>query len=271
LQIGEQYVREGGTEKWPAWEIHPATPWNYGLALKAGNPAASFKVVRRPWPTSDMPFTHSGAPLALRAQARRIPEWELDRLGLVGLLQDSPVRSDQPLETVTLIPMGAARLRLSAFPVIGKGPKAKQWLAPPKPLYRTSASHCWEADTTEAMADGREPKGSNDRELPRFTWWPRKGTTEWVQYDFAKPRRVSAVRVYWFDDTPIGGCGLPASWRVLYRHGDQWREAASPQADEIAKDKYNCIRFQPVETAALRLEVNLQPGLSGGILEWKVD
>jgi hypothetical protein len=28
--------------------------------------------------------------------------------------------------------------------------------------------------------------------------------------------------------------------------------------------------FNPVNTSALRLEVDLQPGFSGGILEWRV-
>ena len=42
----------------------------------------------------------------------------------MGKLQPSPVLSDQPEEKITLIPMGAARLRLSMFPVIGSGPGA---------------------------------------------------------------------------------------------------------------------------------------------------
>jgi len=50
LKIGEKYVREGGTDKWPAWEIHPTTPWNYGLVLNENNPASSFQVVRKDWP-----------------------------------------------------------------------------------------------------------------------------------------------------------------------------------------------------------------------------
>ena len=70
-----------------------------------------------------MPFTSDGVPIELKAKARRIPEWQLDRYGLVATLQDSPVKSDQPTETVSLIPMGAARLRISAFPMIGDGPE----------------------------------------------------------------------------------------------------------------------------------------------------
>jgi hypothetical protein len=130
LKIGERYVREGGTDAWPAWEIHPTTPWNYGLVLDAKDASASFEAVEKPWPASEMPFTHEGAPIELRAKARRIPEWTLDKLGLVGLLQDSPVRSSEPVETVTLIPMGAARLRISSFPVIGEGTDARPWKAP---------------------------------------------------------------------------------------------------------------------------------------------
>jgi DUF1680 family protein len=123
LAIGEKYVREGGTDRWPAWEIHPTTPWNYGLIVDESEPGKSFKVSRRRWPESDMPFTHEGTPIELEAQAKRIPQWQLDSLGLVGKLEPSPVRSDQPAETIRLIPMGAARLRISSFPVIGNWPQ----------------------------------------------------------------------------------------------------------------------------------------------------
>ena len=121
LEIGEQCVRAGGTDRWPAWEVLPTSPWNYGLILAPADPARSFELVRRPWPASNMPFTHEGAPLQLRAKGKRIPEWQADSRGLVGRLQPSPVKSDQAAEAITLIPMGAARLRIASFPVMGKG------------------------------------------------------------------------------------------------------------------------------------------------------
>src|SRR5262249_20395880 len=52
LKIGEKYTRSGGTERWPAWEIYPSTPWNYGLVLQPGNGAASFTVLKKAWPSS---------------------------------------------------------------------------------------------------------------------------------------------------------------------------------------------------------------------------
>jgi len=272
LKIGEKYVRSGGTDKWPAQEIQPTTPWNYGLVLDRDNPATSFQVAKKDWPKSDMPFTQEGAPIELRAKGKRIPEWKSDFLDLVGLLQDSPAKSKEPAEDLTLIPMGAARLRIASFPVIGDGPDDHQWVVPPEALpLKVSASHCNENDTVRAVADGRIPKNSNDHSIPRFTWWDHKGTKEWVQREFDTPRKVSKVEVYWFDDTPSnGGCRTPQSWRLLYRKDGQWHEVTQPSAYGLAIDKFNLTTFDEIETDALRIEVQLRDKFSGGILEWQI-
>jgi len=271
LKIGEKYVKAGGTEKWPAWEIHPTTPWNYGLMLDEPNPASSFRVVRKQWPDDDQPFEANAAPIELRTKAKKIPAWQKDHLGLVGKLQPSPVKSDEPTETVTLVPMGSARLRISAFPTIGTGPDAYQWIEPPKPL-PTTASYCWGSDTVAALSDKLVPRNSNDHSIPRFTWWDHKGTTEWVQYDFKEARKVSGVSVYFFDDTGGGGCRIPKSWRLLYKKdGDQWQQVSNAGGYGLEKDKFNNVKFDPVRTSSLRLEVQLQPDFSGGILEWQVN
>ena len=129
LKIGEEYVRESGTDQWPAWEIHPTTTWNYGLVLDENEPGSSFEMVRKMWPVDDQPFEANAAPIELRAKAKKIPAWQKDHLGLVGNLQPSPARSEEPIETVALVPMGCARLRISAFPTIGNGPDAHEWTA----------------------------------------------------------------------------------------------------------------------------------------------
>ncbi len=48
----------------------------------------------------------------------------------------------------------------------------------------------------EAIHDQMMPQSSGDQELPFYHWWPHKGTTEWVQYDFKQPEEVSTVEVY---------------------------------------------------------------------------
>jgi DUF1680 family protein len=136
---------------------------------------------------------------------------------------------------------------------------------------RVAASHCWANDTPEALNDGVEPNNSADQSIPRFTWWDRRGTAEWVQYEFPSRQRVSGVEVYWFDDQPAGGqCRVPNSWKVLYRRGDRWLPVEDPSAYARAKDAFNRTTFKPVETDAIRVEVQLGDNVSAGILELKV-
>lgn len=145
---------------------------------------------------------------------------------------------------------------------------------PPDPTITPSASHRWTGDTLQALYDRQDPATSADHSIPRFTFWPRKGTTEWVQYDFSSPRSIGSVEVYWFDDHASGGgCALPQSWRVLCMIDGDWKEVASGAACPISSDTFNTARFPALTTSAVRLEVTLRAGdapASAGILEWRV-
>jgi hypothetical protein len=160
-------------------------------------------------------------------------------------------------EMAVWLPREASGVRLRPAPTIAS-------------TSRPSASHVWQNDTVDALNDQVEPESSIDHDIPRHTWWDHVGTREWVQYDFAKPTTASAVEVYWFDDTGRGRCRTPQSWRLLYRDGEEWKPVQTNDAYGVAKDRYNAVRFQPVETTALRIEVQLQPEVSGGVLEWRV-
>ncbi len=272
LKIGERWQRYGGTDAWPAFEVFPITPWNYGLVIDPAKPGAAIEVAARKTPVPEQPFTPEAAPIELKAKARRIPDWGLDRHGLVAVLQDSPLLTREPVETVTLIPMGCARLRISAFPVASDSPGAHPWQKPPTPDFEAMASHCNGSDSVDALSDGQLPKTSDDASIPRFTWWDHRGTAEWVVAQFGMPRTVSEAEVYWFDDTGRGQCRIPESWRLLYKEGGEWRpvKPAPGSACGTAKDTFNKVSFEPVATTDLRLEVRLQGGFSGGILEWRI-
>lgn len=134
-----------------------------------------------------------------------------------------------------------------------------------------SASHCYANDQVAALADGKLPKSSDDHSLPRMTWWDHCGGNEWVSYRFERPRRISSSSVYWFDDTGRGQCRVPASWRLLWLHGDRWKPVKLVDGQQYTTelDRFNRVEFEPVTTRGLRLEVGLQPDFSGGILEWR--
>jgi len=115
--IGDSRWQEGADAgKWPSWEIRANSPWNYGLQCNVANPAQTFTVVKKAWPKDNFPFTVSNVPIEIKAKGRRIPSWGIDRFDLCAVLPAYPEKPAEPLEDITLIPMGAARLRISAFP-----------------------------------------------------------------------------------------------------------------------------------------------------------
>jgi hypothetical protein len=103
-----------------------------------------------------------------------------------------------------------------------------------------------------------------------MTWWDHCGTREWAQFDFDQPKEVSAVEVYWFDDTGKGQCRVPKSWRLLYQDDLQWKPVPNPVSTAVTKDQWNRMRFRPLKSPALRIEAELQDNFSAGILEWRV-
>jgi hypothetical protein len=127
LKIGERWEPSGGTAEWSGYEVFPTTPWNYGLLIDGDDPARSFELVRPKGALAAQPFTPDHAPLMLKAHGRRIPAWSLEPNGMIQELSPSPIRCDSPIESITLIPMGCARLRVSSFPRASTSPDANAW------------------------------------------------------------------------------------------------------------------------------------------------
>ncbi len=126
LKIGERWQHYGDSEKWPGWEIFPTTPWNFGLIVDLKNPQRSFKVVRPKQPLADQPFTPEAAPVFLKAKGRAVSQWKQEKNGMIGELPEGPVLSREPVKDLILIPMGCARLRVSAFPRSAETGEAKK-------------------------------------------------------------------------------------------------------------------------------------------------
>lgn len=124
----------------------------------------------------------------------------------------------------------------------------------------------------EAVNDGKEPESSCDARAKAWHTWPNPGKPFWLQYDFPAPTEVKAVQVYWFDETATkAACRVPASWKLLAKVGNDWREVENPSGYGVARDQYNRTEFQPVKASALRIEAAAQKGFSSGVLEWRVE
>jgi len=122
-----------------------------------------------------------------------------------------------------------------------------------------------------AINDRLVPKDENDRSVPYTHWWPKKGSTEWIGYEFSQESTVQSATVYWYDDGPWGGCRVPQSWRILYQDAQgQWQPVSGANAYPTDKGVACIVNFDPVKTKALRLEVVLPNDNSAGLFEWIV-
>lgn len=104
--------------KWPSYEIYPASMWNYGIVLNDQPLTEQFEIIKKQWPDNNFPFTEDAVPFVLKAKGKIIPEWVLDKNGLCDVLPQSPVTVSTKEQSIELIPMGAARLRIASFPVV---------------------------------------------------------------------------------------------------------------------------------------------------------
>ncbi|MYT74757.1 MULTISPECIES: beta-L-arabinofuranosidase domain-containing protein [unclassified Streptomyces] len=222
LKIAEKYVRTGGTDTFPEYDVHAASAWNYGLV-----PGSSPQLRRRSGPLPANPFTLDGTPLTLAATARRLPEWIADDEHVVAPLQAGPARSRAAVETVTLVPMGAARLRITSFPTAA--PDGHPW-TPEPPYRRIQNKHSGKVLAVDSMST------ANDARVVQFD---NSGTGDhaWQLLDAGEGRlrirngqsgkylaveggsTADSARVVQFDDS---GDGRPDLLWTRVDQGDGW-------------------------------------------------
>ncbi len=122
------------------------------------------------------------------------------------------------------------------------------------------------------VKDGQMPQNATDGFPRNFDFWPHKGGTEWLSYEFSKTERVNGVTVSWFSDEGQGECRLPKAWRLLYQNeAGEWLPVSGASAYVIRKSEPVKIAFPPVAARALKLELDLAENFSAGLYEWSVE
>ncbi|MDR3188444.1 MAG: glycoside hydrolase family 127 protein [Prevotellaceae bacterium] len=144
---------------------------------------------------------------------------------------------------------------------------------PPTKTTHAKITTSHETRSISAINDGLIPGDERGREAaPYYHWWPKEGSTEWIAYEFASPQEISAAAVFWFDDAPWGGCRVPKSWKLYYRAADgSWQPVQSTGDYPTVKGENNRVKFEPVATTAVKLEVVLPEQNAAGIFEWSVE
>jgi len=115
LKIGEYWEKIRGEEPHADYAVYPTTHWNYGLVIDPENPQV--EVVKKS--VGGVIYGSEFAPIELRVKGRRVPGWGMD-VNSAASLPRSPVKSSEPIEELTLIPYGCAKLRITEFPLIAE-------------------------------------------------------------------------------------------------------------------------------------------------------
>ncbi len=110
--IGEDWVKLRTRGMTADWQVFPTTEWNYALP---GSADASHAMRVDEHPLGGSPFALTGTPVTVQVTARKLPAWRAVD-GVADVVPKSPVASDEAEETITLVPYGAAKLRITSFP-----------------------------------------------------------------------------------------------------------------------------------------------------------
>ena len=135
-----------------------------------------------------------------------------------------------------------------------------------------AVTHTYGSDTPYAIADGKQPKNSFDRSIPRWTSYPQLGREQTVEVTLRKEQKVESVSVYWYDDK--GGVQVPVSWKMEYKSGDEWKEFKPYITDRfgVEPDQYNMVHpDKEISTKVLRLKIQPKKESTVGILELIVE
>jgi DUF1680 family protein len=116
--IGESWVKLADRGLTADWQVFPTAAWNYAIAVSPEDATDSVSVTEAP--LSQRPFTAKPAPVELHVKARKLTSWRAED-GCANPLPGSPVSSDQPEESIALVPYAATKLRVTAFPQLKSG------------------------------------------------------------------------------------------------------------------------------------------------------
>ena len=134
--------------------------------------------------------------------------------------------------------------------------------------------------SVESLLDVDEPSSSSDYGISRLSFHPKKGSLEWVQYEFPKIKRIENISIYWFDEAQAAASFrneikeiLPRAWKISFWQDGQWQAAKIKETNlGIERDQYNLARLtKAVNTKKLKIEVQLNDGLSAGILGCRIN
>ncbi|CAN5601198.1 glycoside hydrolase family 127 protein [soil metagenome] len=109
---GESWVKLRDRGEASDWQVFPKAAWNYAIQVDERS-ASKLEVVELP--LGPNPFSAAGCGVRLRVPGRKLNHWRSED-GVAGPVPNGLQSSTEPAEVLDLMPYGAAKLRITAFP-----------------------------------------------------------------------------------------------------------------------------------------------------------
>ena len=133
------------------------------------------------------------------------------------------------------------------------------------------ASHTFTDDSVNAIGDGKEPRYSNGKKVPRWTSRPQKNEPQWIEARFNEMKHLRSVGVYWMQDQ--FDVKFPAEWSLEIEQGGQWNpfELYTTDHYDTRANRYNVVHpAAPIHCDAIRVRMTPKEDACVGILEMQV-
>jgi hypothetical protein len=144
------------------------------------------------------------------------------------------------------------------------------------PIAVPTASYTAGWNSVGALNDNADPASPSQAQI-WGTWSGTRPATQWVQYDWSRPIRLTGAELKFWRDAERGtgdGVAEPDGWSLQYWDGSAWQDVAGASAGGTSTTAFNTVTFTPVTTAKLRATVRANGNgttfSAVAITEWRV-
>ncbi|GGM55045.1 family 43 glycosylhydrolase [Dactylosporangium sucinum] len=144
------------------------------------------------------------------------------------------------------------------------------------PIATPTASYTAGWNSVGALNDGADPANPSQAQL-WGTWSGTRPATQWVQYEWSRPVRLTGAELkFWRDSNRGTGDGVaePDGWSLQYWDGTAWLDVAGASAYGTSTTAFNTVTFTPVTTSRLRATIRANGNgttySAVAITEWRV-
>jgi hypothetical protein len=126
------------------------------------------------------------------------------------------------------------------------------------PIAAPSASYTAGWNSVTALNDNADPADPGQAQL-WGTWSGTRPATQWIQYDWSRPIRLTGAELkFWRDSAKGTGDGVaePDGWKLQYWDGAAFQDVQNSSAYGTGSTAFNTVTFTPVTTSRLRATIN---------------